>query len=331
MKRAFWFGIVLLVSVSAHAGAGVGCQGKFYNPVTDTDWNMGFPITVAGANITSGNNPPLMHEKAVCTCPTAYGNTPGFGMTYWQPNYLAEVQRTGGCFSSLGGQELFPSYQMESSGQGITGDMNKGDPGNVFMNVHWYKYPIFAVLDLFNGLACRSVGGFALADMTELEKDWNDGSWAALTNPVGILFANPIGQMSCIPDAIASSLGYPLDTEFWCGGTTGVVYPLSGEQQASNGPPDTNMHALYKYMLRDTQVGLLLATIGPWSTCHPIYLPVWLKSQYRIDPVGPVPYKGSPIVVGESPFEWNSSPPLNTPTDTSNNYVIWIGTQCCVM
>lgn len=320
----------LVIAATAQAGT-VGCKGKFFNPVTDTDWNMGFPITVAGVKTSGGSNPPLMHESAVCTCPTAYGNTPGVGLTYWQPNYLAEVQRTGGCFSSLGGKELFPNYRMESSGQGITGDMSNGNASNVFMNVHWYKYPLFAVLDLFNGLACRSTGSFDMVDMTEIEKDWNSGSWSELTNPVGLLFATPIGQMSCIPDAIASSLGHPLDTEFWCGGTTGVVYPLSGDAQASNGPAVTNMHDLYKYLLRESHIGLLLATIGPWSKCHPTYLPVWLKSQYRIDPVGPVPYKGSPIVVGESSFRWNNSPPLNTPTDTSNNYVIWVGTQCCVM
>ncbi|AOV18843.1 hypothetical protein BJI67_15885 (plasmid) [Acidihalobacter aeolianus] len=313
----------------ATAHASIACHGKFFNPVSDPNWNDGYPITVAGASIGGNSNPPMMHENAICSCPTPYGQMPGVGITYWQPSYLAEVERTGGCFASLGGKELFPNYEELDSGQQISGDMTKGNPGNVFMNVHWYKYPLFAVMDLFSGLACRMVGGFDLADMTEVESSWNVAGWSSITNPIGILFANPVGQVSCIPDAIASSLGYPLDLEFWCGGTTGVVYPLNGMAQASNGPDDTNMHDLYKYMLRDSGVGLLLATIGPWATCHPAYLPQWIKSQYRIDPVGPIPLKGSPIVVGETPFRWDGHPPAVTPVDTSNTFLIWVGTQCC--
>lgn len=309
----------------------VSCHGKMFSPTSDINWNDGYPITVAGVATGGGRNPPLMSEQAICSCPSPYGNLPGVGLTYWQPSYLAEVQRTGGCYSSLGGKELYSSYKMQSSGQQISGAMTNGDPGNVFMNVHWYKYPVFAVLDLFNGLACRMSGGFDLEDMTELNKNWNGSSWSSVSNPVGLLFASPLGQMSCIPDAIASSLGYPLDLEFWCGGATGVVYPLSGDAQASNGPPDTNMHDLYKYLLMESGKGMLLATIGPWAKCQPIYLPVWLKSQYRIDPVGPIPLKGSPIVVGASPFTWNGTPPSNTAVDTSNNYVIWVGTQCCAL
>lgn len=328
LKKTICSLLALTLSVST-CEASIACHGKFYNPISDTNWNDGYPITVAGVAMGGGSDPVLMHEDAVCSCPSPYGQMPGIGITYWQPSYLADVQRTGGCFAALGGKELFSSYEQLSSGQQITGDMSKGDPGNVFMNMHWYAYPLFAVLDLFSGLACRMVGGFDLADMTEVEKSWNDGGWSAITNPVGELFANPVGQMSCIPDAIASSLGYPLDLEFWCGGTTGVVYPLTGRAVGSSGPPDTNMAVLYKYMLRESGLGMLLATIGPWAKCGPAYLPQWIKSQYRIDPVGPIALKGSPIVVGETPFRWYGHPPANTPVDTSNVFLIWVGTQCC--
>ena len=87
------------------------CRGEIFNPINDANWNNMFPVTVAGISMGGGSNPSLMHMDPICLCPGPYGiDMPGIGMTFWEPTFLAEVARTPGCMSTLGGTQVLTGY-----------------------------------------------------------------------------------------------------------------------------------------------------------------------------------------------------------------------------
>ena len=86
--------LALTLSGAANAVVPAVCTGQFFNPMSDTDWNTIFPITIAGAEISNGVNQvaPLMRAMPpVCVCPTIFGFPFfGIGITYWQPLFISE-------------------------------------------------------------------------------------------------------------------------------------------------------------------------------------------------------------------------------------------------
>lgn len=317
-----------LLAAVVPAWAAGACQGRVYNPVSDTDWNNVFPVTIAGVTTGPNKNPPMMKMPPVCVCPGRFGiPTPGMGVTFWQPLYISEIERTPGCSRTLGGVNLLSSYGMmqseQSNGEADTASTNSR------MQVHWYEYPVFAMMDLFTSLACFGPSGFNLAYMTEVDPTWQDDLWGAVFSPESVLFANPIAQAACSVDAAAASADFPLDALFWCAGTWGSVYPLTGNSPQSNSAYTLNNLVQAKFIARQARIGLQWQTIGPSAKCFPHPSPVWVKSQYRYNQVGPIVRKGPPVVTG-NPGLKQQPPVTNTPTQESTANLIWQGQQCCI-
>ena len=311
----------------AAASNGLGCFGKIYNPISDTDWNNLFPITIMGVSTGGGVNPPIMYEPPVCMCPGIFGYpTPGIGITFWQPLYVSEIERTPGCLSSLGGVSILSGYSTLQSEQ--VNEQKDGGPVSR-MQVHWYEYPLFALMDLFKSLGCYSTSGFNLMYMTEFDPTWQDDEWSAVFAPESVLFANPIAQAACSIDAVAANLAFPIDAMFWCAGSWGGVYPMSGNAGHTNSNFTSNNLIQSKFLARNSRLGLSWATIGPASICSSVPSPIWIKSQYRVDQVGPVPRYGAPVVIGSTGIK-QMPPVANVPTRESTVNLIWQGQQCCV-
>lgn len=312
------------------AGTGGGsCAGEFYNPIKDTNWTNLFPITVSGIPLGAVSNPPTMYMPPICVCPNALGvPVPGVGITYWEPNYIAEVAKTAGCFSTLGGASLLgSSYSMLNSEQD-PGEHGKKD-AVTRMQVHWYEYPLFDIVGIFTDLACRNRGGFAIGYFTEIDPLHQNDLWGAVLSPEGSLFANTVAALACSADAVASSFAYPLEPLFWCAGTAGSVYPLTGNSNTYVSPQTGNMHILGKFLAKMHRVGMLLGTTTPAAMCSSFPAPIWIKSQYRINPIWPTPIKGAPIYMGKSEFLWGGFL-ANFPTREDSAYLIWQGKQCCL-
>jgi conjugal transfer pilus assembly protein TraU len=319
---------LLLVAGAGQALAAAACQGKVFNPVTDTDWNNMFPVTIMGVRAGSGSNPPLMRMPPVCVCPGRFGvPTPGIGVTFWQPLYVSEIERTPGCLSSLGGVNVLPNYGMLGSEQ----NNDDNDTGSTVsrMQVHWYEYPAFAMLELFKSMTCFGPSGFNLSYLTEIDPTWQDDLWGAVFSPESALFANPVAQAACAVDAAAASVDFPLDALFWCAGTWGSVYPLTGNGAHTNSAFTLNNLVQAKFLARQARIGLQWQTIGPSATCFAHPNPVWVKSQYRYNQVGPIARRGKPVVTG-SPGLAQSPPVANTPGRESTTNLIWQGQQCCM-
>lgn len=325
-----------MVPAQALTAVGGVCRGLLYQPASMTNWDDAFPITIAGGSTGGGTDPLLMRMMPpVCVCPTIFGfPMVGVGITYWQPSYVAEVQNDPGCLSSLGGIQVLPGpYQMmqsELSPQDGAEHSNAGGDVNR-MQVHWYSYPVYAMMGMMASLECTNPGGFDLSYMTEVDPLWQSDAWSAIFAPEATLFANPVAQLACAADSAASSLGYTMDALFWCEGNWGSTYPLSGNSSNANAdnPWASDKEVLGRFMARDARLGLAWQTIGPGAICFSYPSPIWLKSEYRYDDIGPIPRFGAPVVTGSSGLL--SIPPVaNTPVSVYSNTLVWQGEQCCM-
>ncbi len=313
------------------AEAAKECTGQMYNPITDTNWLNFYPITILGISLGPNSNPPTMYQPPVCLCPSRlFGITlPGVGVSFWQPLYVAEVERSPGCMSTLGGMNLLSGYDMQSAEQSASaGDSTERQTR---MQMHWYEYPVFALLNMFKEMACLNSSGFALGYMTEIDPTWHNDLWGAVLSPEAALFTSPVAQMACSVDAIASTVAYPIDALFWCAGTAGPILPYTGTSQHLNSNQQSNMQILSKFIGKAHRQMMLFATIGPGATCFSHPMPLIMKTQYRINPIAPVRQSvGKPIYIGQSEYRWGLAPPANFATRESSAYLIWQGQQCCV-
>lgn len=290
-----------------------------------------YPITVAGARLSgssSWSNPPLMDVMPpVCVCPTVFGfPLPGVGITYWSPQRLIEIENRPGCLSTLGGVNVLSGYSM------LTSEMTGGqaDEGSTSrMQVHTYTYPVFEMLDMMTQLSCKNEGNFDLGYMTEIDPTWQDDLWAAIFAPESGLFANPLAQAACALDAITSELYSPLDPLFWCQGSWGSTYPLTGNAgHAVNGHAQNHL-ILGKFIARNARLGMEMMTIGPTAICFSHPSPIMVKSQYRYNQVQPFPRRGRAVVTGAT-GKTQMPPVSNAPTKEHTATVIWQGKQCCM-
>lgn len=317
------------------AAASADCHGRFFNPLSDTNWDDMFPITIMGFALdllgTGLSNPPIMNEPMICMCPSdLFGMTlPGIGITYWEPLYVAEVTKSPGCLITLGGDKVLSGYTNEQgpakgsfSSSGDTGDRSQ---------MHWYVYPLFGLIDAAITSVCKnSSAGFDLVGITEINPIWQNDIWSSIFAPESSLFANIPMQLACLVDAVTSSFQMPMDPLFWCAGTWGSAYPLSGNPNSKQSDQQGNALELAKYIAWQARMGMLLTTVGPQATCFSTYSPIWIKSQFRVDPIWPIPNYTDGIVIGETPIRWGMVPPANFPLNQDSAYLIWNGEQCCL-
>ena len=327
--------IVFFIITSSQSYGMSVCTGTMFNPIADVNWNNSLPVTIAGAAAgTTYPQSPMMQMPSVCTCPSHFFGAPmvGVGMTFWEPVYVAEVERSAGCMSTLGGQKIFgESYSFQDSEQDNTTRSSGAPNGNAKvtrMQVHWYEYPVFSVVRAFSDFGCLSRGAFAVGNFSEINPIHQNDMWAGLFSPETFIFSNWIAQLSCTAESITTMAGYHIDPMVWCVGGMGL-YPLSGNVPHYNSPQMGNMHALAKSLALMHRAGALWQTIGPSATCLAHPNPFLVKGQYRIDPISPVARtSGAPIQLGKHEMLWNF-PPMNYPTEESSRYLIWMAKQCC--
>ena len=313
---------LLVVSGFSHAL----CNGRIYNPITDTNWNNMFPITIAGVQANTGATDQPMHkEPPVCLCPgRLFGATiPGIGITYWEPVYVAEVAKDGGCLSTVGGIDSM------SFAKNLNSTHNK-QARDDRMQVHWYQYPVFSIVRLFADFGCLSTSGFSVGYLTELDPTHQNDQWGVVFSPEVVLFSSPIAYLACIPDVISSAFGYPIDPLFWCSGSQSPVYPLTGNSSIFDSSSPGNVQILAKFMYKQHRIGMLFQTIGPSAICFAHPNPIWTRSQYRLDPIWPVATFTDSINFGKPEALWSLIPPSNYPTHEDSAYLIWVAKQCCM-
>ncbi len=316
--------VIAMIIMLTFSNAYSKCSGNFINPVTDVNWKGIFPITI-GNVISMGSNedsPKHNLDSPICVC----GAKIGISFGVWEPARLMDTVKDPYCFPAIGTSFSNPK-------PGFLGGVNKThDTHNptVFQQVHWYVFPVFALLDMFVDSEClHSDNQFDLAMITEIDPLWNSDMTAFLLNPEALLFGNPVTQLSCITDSIAANAGYPIDQLFWCMGSWGSAYPLTGHLYTKDyvqGNAGVGARFIYK-LSRE----MLLLDTGV-DVCGPSITPIWKKSHYKFQMVRPT--RGSDIIpIGRSAIIWGSG--KNNPAGSGGNspdnftWLIFRDKICC--
>ena len=322
--------LALVMFVCSTSTGWAVCQSNALNPVLDICWSCIFPIQFGGRltlGDTQGSTPPEDRSPPVCACFANGQVTIGVTVSFYEPARMIETVHDAYCFPALGTSMSNPKPGFLN---GSKSDTAAHDGSKIFQQVHYYILPVFQMMNFFADFPCLEEEDFDLAYMTEVDPVWSNDALAFLLNPEALLFGNPVSQLSCIPDSVAAATGYPLDSLFWCMGSWGGSYPLTGSIE---GRDDTIANAgLAARMIFKLSREMLAYDHGS-DPCGARVMPIWKKSLYRLQIARPV--RGNDCIpIGRSVFLWGTgkNPPTGAGNNASNNF-LWVLTRknkCCV-
>ncbi len=302
--------ILWVIPVTAGPASAICAGGSFLNPVTDVCWECVFPLSIAGIEVMPGpyeNNLPDLSKAPICTCPAP---PPlfwriGIPVSFWEPARVIETVKDPYCFPTIG-LDLGMSAGLQRGTNIVKSDHT--DTEFTFTQAHQLIAPWWSVMELLTDFACVEHSGFDVAVLTELQPEWQSDLLSFIIQPEALLFANPIARIACAADAVSTNAGYSLSPEFWCIGSGGAAYPMTGHAGDQNVLQANNTAAarmLYKtareLALCDTAIGL----------CSCVPTPVWIKHNYRSHIAKPVPdvwchpFGRSSLIWG-----WAKNPPV---------------------
>lgn len=324
------FRVLMLVAVWSLApppARAVCSDNTMLNPITDIVWDCIFPITIMGIPLDMGNHPPDSNDSSMfCECPGEGIVGFGFMVGFWEPARMIETTYNAGCFPGLG-MELNVSTDSGYSGPGGYALNVKGGQASAFQNYHYYVMPIWAVLDLFSDIPCLSdETTFDLAMVSEVRPDWNDDLYALQLFPEVALMANPAVVMACAADALAATVGRPIDALYWCMGAWETVYPPTGNIHVTD-YVKANAGIAGRAMFLQARTALLPDRAVNYCGATP--LPLVIKSHWRIQEADPVVDKRC-HAIGEPGILWTHR---KNPVGKQDNFswVLFRKVSCCVV
>lgn len=307
------------------------CHGKYVDPITDICWDCLFPMTigdstVADSDVSDTDNP----SNPVCACGDFPNIRVGLAMGYWEPMALVDVTRYPFCMVNMGGTTL-DFGDTYGTGTAETADFGKNTS---FYYVHWYIYPVIYWLNLITDAICVEQADFDIAYLTELDPTWRDDEMAFIINPEAVMFGNPIAQAACAADSIASAVGLPLDTLFWCAGSQGSMYPLTGNVQEHVGGVQASTLIAERMTYKLHREGFLWDSTseGGSALCYEYPTPILPKTRYRYQMVNPTPTTGDGgcYPFGHTTSIWGSMKEYPY-SGEDFGYLIWRKRNCCAL
>lgn len=274
--------LILLGTGKVYAGS---CSDSFLSIPTEVNWQCVFPISIGGV-VEMADHQNIGDDNigdSICACG---GTNPTVGITvsFWEPARVIDTVHDAWCMNAIGTQLVNPL--MGRGGGALTVDSTgSGQSEQIFAQMHYYKFPVWAILDMFTDLPCTEDVSFDVAMMSELLPNWNNPILAMLLNPEALVFGNPVAQLACAADSIAAAVGNPINHLFWCMGSWGNAYPFTGTIIATDRvQANAGIAARSIYMMGRT--GLLL---DPGvDSCGSVYTPIWKKSHYKLQLMRPV-------------------------------------------
>ncbi|MEZ4579067.1 MAG: TraU family protein [Desulfobacterales bacterium] len=228
---------------------------------------------------------PDLASSPVCVCPlpAPFFARPGVPVSFWEPARFIEVVKDAFCFPSIGTglTPLKPGFQNGGSADG--GTTQEG--ASTFYQAHYAIYPVWTIMEAFVDFVCLESSGFDMAYMTEVDPTWNDDLFAQLIYPETLLFGNMPAQLSCIADSVSSNAGLPLSAMYWCLGSEGSTYPMSGSINDDN-LVQASLTAASRLMYKMGRLGSICDVGLHYCTCIPT--PIWVKHNYRFNLAKPV-------------------------------------------
>ena len=310
-------------------------SGPMVNPFTETSWQEIFPLKIAGVTVMTGGTydtpDPATQPICVCPAPPPVFYRVGISASFWEPARAVEVTKTPFYFP-LAGFGVGNGLVARGTLGGTTGDASGAGQGeNTVGQAHFIIYPVWAVLEMLTDMVCIEHSGLDYAYITEIDPLWQDSELALLIQPEALLFANPIATLSCMVDAVSVNLWRPMEALFWCAGSGGPVYPLSG--RAALGDYTQGAALLAHRMIFKLSREMLLCDTGV-NLCGCMPLPIWVKPNYKLQALRPmVQYQAWPI--GKSDFFYGAglNPPITGATGPPDEF-LWLLFRkrvCCVL
>ncbi|GAA4649316.1 hypothetical protein GCM10023116_15900 [Kistimonas scapharcae] len=219
---------------------------------------------------------------------------------------------------------------------GISDKRNQGTPGQNspsarqlgMWHYHYYAYPLLLMLEIwFPGRCSDGYMDFDLMYMSELDPTWYDDELSFFTTPEAVLFTNPGALAACIPDALATAAGQPIQELFWCMGNWGTMYPFTGNTLEKGDLAANTSQVGTKAIASMHRRGLARLTMGDDSLCRPILFPTIPKPQYKMSMFYPIAETQDTHWIGEATVNWGMW--RNTPTEQDAVYILWRWQDCC--
>ncbi len=328
-QKVFLMAMLLLC---LHGEAQAKCQGKFVNPITDICWSCLFPITIGGMKVMGGREDTPNPHQLVCMCPRPpLPMVPGIPISFWEPVRLVDVTRTPYCLVNLGGLEIVSGTSLKDRGSVSTnGGGSQRGLKHSFYQVHWYIYPVIYWFELLSDFLCLEAASFDLAYITELDPFWGDDETNFILNPEAVLFGNPVAQAACAADCVAATLGFPMDSLFWCGGCQGSLYPFSGSIPNHVGGVQASLLAVQRMIAKLHREFLAWGTSGEEAWCAKYPMPIIKKSQYKTQMTYPIPVTDDCQPLGRSEVLWGSGKSFPYQGEDFG-YLIWRKRSCCML
>ncbi|MFA0639497.1 TraU family protein, partial [Vibrio sp. 10N.222.48.F6] len=112
--------------------------------------------------------------------------------------------------------------------------------------------------------ACMATDVFDVAYMTEIDPLWDDDELSLILNPEALLFGNLVAQLACVPEALLTSTNtaLPIDALFWCLGSQGSAYPLTGTTNYRDTPIQAATLLMEKLNYKLHRQGIIWETRG---------------------------------------------------------------------
>lgn len=364
-KRIAAFFIAILMAWSApmpkaHAqGAIEGATGvtcpkdwHFGEQIMRTCWECFFPLTIFGIPLggSTSDLPDDRVKSPICLCPGRSGYPSiGFTLGWWSPRYALEFVRQPWCMPSLAGLQL-GSGGSGDGGLGIGVPIGRwGGAGDVtddnvstYYNFHSYKFPVDYLVGYLSDFACSKATstGIDIAFMSEFDPSWNNDDLALWTGPEAKIFAAPWAVVACSVDAVASTLNKPMRSLYYCAGSWGVIFPMSGHETSNSDMPRSVSLLAARAMAKQHRFGIYRRTYGNKSICADTMAFTLQKQQYRLQMTFPSVEKSNARMgrsgsgssnhwIGASSFEWGGEW-STLPGQEDYIYLGWGYNDCCV-
>lgn len=324
IRRLILLGL-LIVNVATEASS--ICHGKMINPLTDIDWNGMFPITIGSSNIVSGDLPDTDNPGSpLCICKWNPLPEIGVSLGYWEPMAIIDVTRTPYCLVNFGGQQIGSDVAREGCVETRSPDQNSS-----FYYVHYYNFPILQLMaDWLLGGSCKTNGDFLYPSyFSELDPTWHDEKLAMIAFPETQWFSNPItalgAQAACAADSLAANAGLPNDMSFWCAGSQGFMFPMTGKVAEHVGTVQATTLLSERVIFKLHQLGLITDTSSS-DLCKEHWDYHMRKSRYRYQMI--FPQKGKVQPFGRTTAIWGMD--KIRPWDGDDiGYLIFRKRNCC--
>ena len=335
--KAAFFGVCFLVNHSFADSSGNNtsrdvtntCDGHWINPITDVCWKCLFPMSIGQTKVSSGSLPDTVNPSSpvqLCPAPPPIFKRIGIAIGFWEPIAVTDVTRNPMCMVNLGGMKIggLKKNKIGASAKGSDNDNSN------FYHAHWYNYPLINWLKIFTDMACLQGGDFDIGYLTELDPMWQNDMLSAFVNPEAMLFGNPIAQSSCITDAIASEVGTPINTLFWCAGGHGSIYPFTGSIGEEVSGLNSSVLITERMNFKLHRQGIVTDSV-PYNTavCSTTHNPILPKDRYRYQLVNPIADANNCHPYGRGVMRWQIGKEMPT-THKNYGHLIWRKRNCVV-